>query len=535
MRHIWFYVASMCKTQELNPGTIPRLTRFFLVKGIKMDFDSKAGSNKPYWFKPMLLGVSLHFAWVYVLFYSNESTPVSLNGMATSMLQIVFWGSGLFLALTLAIFLGPTSQALRLSQTKPMLIGIPAIVCAGTLLTFLSTGRPDFGNATSFFLFMVGSALPGIGSAVLACRWVDVFSRERMGVILLHSLPLVACVIAIVETTSYLPEIAGQAITAVLPAVSSYMLEKAGELPSERDIDRHVGAVPHASDKNNRTTENHSPKSRSFLLLLYGCVFILGGVPAYITASPTPSPIAYDALFCMAATFGVLILVCVYIGLFHKRDLPIAAALPLGIVVCVFIPSATIPGTSPLYAFLPVGYICLEALLFLLALVCSKKTGSSAIRTYAASRLFYITADALGWGIGTHVSFDAQGSAVINISLVLMGCTITLIAEMLLILASSSGFFTRRKAGEESASEPATSDGGFSTSALADDFAKTHGLTPREEEVLHCLLHGHSQQRIQEELCISKGTASFHIQNPYAKCNVHSRQELIKLHEQETE
>ena len=78
------------------------------------------------------------------------------------------------------------------------------------------------------------------------------------------------------------------------------------------------------------------------------------------------------------------------------------------------------------------------------------------------------------------------------------------------------------------------SDGSFSMPALVDDFAKARGLTPREGEVLHCLMHGHSQQRIQEQLCISKGTASFHIQNFYAKCNVHSRQELIKLHEEET-
>ena len=78
------------------------------------------------------------------------------------------------------------------------------------------------------------------------------------------------------------------------------------------------------------------------------------------------------------------------------------------------------------------------------------------------------------------------------------------------------------------------SDGSFSMPALVDDFAKARGLTPREGEVLHCLMHGHSQQRIQEQLRISKGTASFYIQNFYAKCNVHSRQELIKLHEEET-
>ena len=119
-----------------------------------------------------------------------------------------------------------------------------------------------------------------------------------------------------------------------------------------------------------------------------------------------------------------------------------------------------------------------------------------------------------------------------------------LAAAMLLILASSSGFFVRRGTGEERACEESV---GVSAQNIPketgtlqpnaeqpESFASRYGLTPREAQALACLLKGHSQQRIQEELGISKGTASFHIQNVYAKCGVHSRQELIDLHEQES-
>ena len=57
-------------------------------------------------------------------------------------------------------------------------------------------------------------------------------------------------------------------------------------------------------------------------------------------------------------------------------------------------------------------------------------------------------------------------------------------------------------------------------------------LSPRETEVLPLALKGRTAERIASELCVSKSTIDTHIRRIYAKCGVHSRQELIDLCEE---
>ena len=61
--------------------------------------------------------------------------------------------------------------------------------------------------------------------------------------------------------------------------------------------------------------------------------------------------------------------------------------------------------------------------------------------------------------------------------------------------------------------------------------ARTAALSPRETEVLPLALKGRTAERIAAELCISKSTVDTHIRRIYAKCGVHSRQELIDFSE----
>ncbi len=58
-------------------------------------------------------------------------------------------------------------------------------------------------------------------------------------------------------------------------------------------------------------------------------------------------------------------------------------------------------------------------------------------------------------------------------------------------------------------------------------FASEHGLTPRETEILMLFAKGRSAARIQEELVISRGTVTTHLQHIYRKADVHSKQELL--------
>lgn len=59
------------------------------------------------------------------------------------------------------------------------------------------------------------------------------------------------------------------------------------------------------------------------------------------------------------------------------------------------------------------------------------------------------------------------------------------------------------------------------------------GLSQREREVFHLLAQGRSRAFIQEELCISKGTANTHISSIYRKLDVHGQQELLSLFHEE--
>jgi DNA-binding CsgD family transcriptional regulator len=54
-------------------------------------------------------------------------------------------------------------------------------------------------------------------------------------------------------------------------------------------------------------------------------------------------------------------------------------------------------------------------------------------------------------------------------------------------------------------------------------------FTPREQDVLSLLIKGWNNPSIAEKLNISNNTVKFHIRNIYEKCNVNSRQELVKL------
>lgn len=63
--------------------------------------------------------------------------------------------------------------------------------------------------------------------------------------------------------------------------------------------------------------------------------------------------------------------------------------------------------------------------------------------------------------------------------------------------------------------------------------ARDCGLTPRETEILILFAKGRSAVRIQEELVISRGTVTTHLQHIYRKVDVHSRQELLDAIERE--
>ena len=61
-----------------------------------------------------------------------------------------------------------------------------------------------------------------------------------------------------------------------------------------------------------------------------------------------------------------------------------------------------------------------------------------------------------------------------------------------------------------------------------DDIAERFGLTKREREILGYLARGRSAKYISDTLVISDNTTWAHIKRIYAKCGMHSRQEILE-------
>jgi DNA-binding CsgD family transcriptional regulator len=61
--------------------------------------------------------------------------------------------------------------------------------------------------------------------------------------------------------------------------------------------------------------------------------------------------------------------------------------------------------------------------------------------------------------------------------------------------------------------------------SLADEF----NLSPREREIMECLIRGRNLPYIRETLYISRNTINTHVRHIYAKMDIHSKQELINL------
>ena len=74
---------------------------------------------------------------------------------------------------------------------------------------------------------------------------------------------------------------------------------------------------------------------------------------------------------------------------------------------------------------------------------------------------------------------------------------------------------------------------GPETQDAFDLFASTHSLTRREAEVAQLLTEGRSVPYIANRIYLSESTVKYHCKNIYAKCGVHSRQELLDLYRNE--
>ena len=175
-----------------------------------------------------------------------------------------------------------------------------------------------------------------------------------------------------------------------------------------------------------------------------------------------------------------------------------------------------VPGEAVVVA----GFLAVMAVLGALFLIMARLSLADAARMFARGYAALFAGEFLGIVLANAIDLAPLSAGAGNVMVALAGLG-ALIAYLFLFTEQD---FTALSVAAEKADR---------LEETCAALARRLGLSPREAEVLPLAIKGRTNERIASELCISKSTVDTHLRRIYAKCGVHSRQELIDLFEAE--
>lgn len=188
----------------------------------------------------------------------------------------------------------------------------------------------------------------------------------------------------------------------------------------------------------------------------------------------------------------------------------------IGVLLVPFaeLTAAGVPGD----AFVLAGYLGLEAVLACLFLVLSQLGGTDPAFAFATGFLALFAGEAGGVALSNALAL-AQGSSETPYAVVALSGALALLSYVFLFTECDFDALSQIVSASDTFEETCA------------HIVGTYALSARESEILAYALRGRTGERIAQELFISKSTVDTHLRRIYAKCGVHSRQELLDLAE----
>ena len=162
------------------------------------------------------------------------------------------------------------------------------------------------------------------------------------------------------------------------------------------------------------------------------------------------------------------------------------------------------------------GFLGLEVVLISLFLVLAEITSMDCGKAFSTGFLALFAGEFVGALVAVFLTASSADIIMFDVPVMLAG---------IVILLSYIFFFTERDF-DELSQLVTESD---SIERAQEEIVERYGLSNRESEILAFALRGRTSERIAQELVISKSTVDTHLRRIYAKCGVHSRQELLDL------
>lgn len=465
---------------------------------------------------PDALGFAAHWAWIWCVFWSslfyNEVYDMGGLALAPSTRLEPLWVVSLASnVVTLAVLLGVSRRRNPLSRIGWLPAAAAVFTAAGTLcISHLVDLAPDRSASA---LYLAGSLLTGVGSAVVVVLWAErlVSLGPRRLVHCFVAAVLVAVVVYAIALL--LPTIVAQCLVSALPVAGMAAFVSEGHrLP------------PVPVEFRNVVPRTRPPWLMILIAFLFGLSF---GLMKGLLAPATPQWIELRDGLNIVAIAGAAVAVYVTMAVLRMDfdHLTYQVALPLMAAGFLFLPMhepISIIGTAVHQFGYQYFYIVLWAIWSVL--VAREKVPAAWI---VGLGLFAIQLGQLVGSVGAdfalrHLTGDL-GKAMLS--------SFSVFAILLVSLfvfgnrsASTGWGFVRPM---EEASEEACG-----IEAACEAVARRFRLTPRERDVFLLLARGRNRAFICEELVIGDETVKSHVKAIYRKLEVHSQQELIDLVEE---
>lgn len=184
------------------------------------------------------------------------------------------------------------------------------------------------------------------------------------------------------------------------------------------------------------------------------------------------------------------------------------------------------PSVTPSAALAAATEGMLELVMLLALVEYARSRGIRSVRPFGLYLVLVAVAQLVGCGLAVLDHMLLPSASYSMVGLALVACFIVT-AIWLLNDKTIAAFLWEGLARGEGDSVGSDRRQTFDDRAQA--VAEAFALTARETEVMALFAKGRSSSFIAEEFCVSNNTIRSHILHLYAKCDVHSRQELITL------
>lgn len=475
------------------------------------------------WPSVKFCSLGFYSAWILLMMGGAGvgSGPSGLDGGSAN--NLLYLSSGIPLTIVL-IACGIAGKRIESRISRGPLV--PAMALLASASTFFVVEE----NVTLGLVpFVIASACTGVGTAFLCLRLGHMYSTldskrvffATFASALFANLLYFMCV-AVGQTV-------GSALLSLFPLLSFAL----ALLRPENDEDL---------IKEDEDIVPSRMLPRGFLVRCMLFVFVttvaVGITRGIVTLSNEPSVMQGQATVSVFISFLVAIVLITCVAIVNGIRQFDLSRLYHPVIVIVAVVSLLSPLLGNHYLWFQgiittVTYNILTLLLWCLFANIAGQTDIGAVRVFGFGRGASAFGNTFGQFIATALAAVAAGAGAYPLGIGVASAVVILLAALFVfnertLKDALDKTFREARLSTESGMGAQESTWDSCCLALADEFQ----LTAREREVLLLVGHGRTASYISDELGIAYNTTKGHIKNLYAKCGVHSKQELFDMIEE---